>query len=85
LFPSEVKFKHLRLSIYSHGFFGIKLCEWSSSPPYRFTTGRINIGSHSTGGCVDPRVGLEKSGEERNLCHCGELNPNFPCSSVCVV
>jgi hypothetical protein len=41
--------------------------EWSASRPGRFTPGKTAPGSHWTGGCVDPKTGLDDMEKKKFL------------------
>jgi hypothetical protein len=50
--------------------------EWSVLHPYRFTSGERSPGTHSIGGWVDPKVGLDDMEKRKFLTLPGlELRP----------
>jgi hypothetical protein len=57
--------------------------EWSASHPGRFTSGERTPGTRWTGGCVDPRAGLDTVEKRKISCLCRESNPRRPARSPC--
>jgi hypothetical protein len=50
----------------------------SVTPRPRFTSGETTLGTHWTGGWVDPRAGMNTADRGKILCPCRESNPDRP-------
>jgi hypothetical protein len=49
--------------------------EWSASRPGRFNPGERALGTHSMGGWVGPRAGLDADVKRKIPSPCGDSNP----------
>jgi hypothetical protein len=68
-----------RYSSYSFTTSALDGGEWSASRPGRaFAPGERTPGTHSTGGWVGPRAGLDTEARGKILCPCRGSNPDRP-------
>jgi hypothetical protein len=75
--------KHRGVEVLHHVFLASALDrgKWSASRPGRFTIGERLTGTHSIGGWLEPRAGLDAMAKEYNICSFRESNPPSSSSS----